>query len=233
MAPPSPESAGRDRIAAAYRPERLLPLRTRLGRARRALLGAKPFTQHWLLDTGIVVMGRQSYAVPIVHLYPGDAVRVVVGSWSALAAGVEILPGGNHRLDTVASFPIRHRLGLAGIETSGHPWSKGDVTIGNDAWVGRGAKILGGVTIGDGAVVAAYSVVTRDVPPYAIAAGAPARVVRYRFADHLVAALLRIRWWDWDDERIIAAVDELTSDAVEGFVRAHDPDPSGSLSSDP
>lgn len=217
----APSTDGRGPVPEPTDP--LLAARTVAGRVRRAIFGTKPFSTQYLLEKDIVVMGRHSYSVPVVHLHTGDDVRVTVGSWSALAGGVEILPGGNHRIDTVAGFPIRRRLGLPGVEASGQPWSKGDVHIGNDVWIGRGAKVLGGVTIGDGAVVAAYSVVTRDVPPYAIVAGVPARVAKYRFEEHVVAALGRIRWWDWDDARVIAAVDELTGDDVEGFVRAHDP----------
>lgn len=95
----------------------------------------------------------------------------------------------------------------------GYPLGKGDVMIGNDVWIGYGATILSGVTIGDGAVVAARAVVTRDVEPYAIVAGNPARVVRKRFDDDTIRALLQIRWWDWPVHRIQENVRELaTSD---------------------
>jgi carbonic anhydrase/acetyltransferase-like protein (isoleucine patch superfamily) len=80
--------------------------------------------------------------------------------------------------------------------------TKGSIVVGNDVWVGTRAIILSGVTIGDGAIVAAGSVVTKDVPPYAIVAGNPARLIRYRFSDETIAAMCRIRWWDWPLEVI-------------------------------
>ena len=86
----------------------------------------------------------------------------------------------------------------------------------------RGAKILGGVTIGDGAVVAAWSVVTKSVLPYTIVAGVPARPVRQRFTAEIVERLLRIRWWDWEDAVVRERIDELTSDDLEAFTQKYD-----------
>lgn len=149
-------------------------------------------------------MGSHSYIAPHVHYYEGDTCRVTIGDWSALAAEVEILPGGNHRVDTVASFPIRRRFGLPGYENAGEPWSKGDVIVGCDVWIGRGARILGGVTIGHGAVVAAWSTVTHDIEPYAIVAGVPATKLRSRFDQTTAEALLRIAWWDWSEDFILS-----------------------------
>jgi hypothetical protein len=148
---------------------------------------------------------------------------VIIGNWCSLASDIEIMPGGNHRIDTVTSFPIQRHFGLEGMEQAGQPWSKGDVVIGNDVWIGRGAKILGGLTIGDGAVVAAWSVVTKSVPPYAVVAGTPARILRPRFSDEIVESLLRIRWWDWDDGEVLARVRDLASEDVAGFTRRYDP----------
>src|SRR6202035_4147784 len=98
----------------------------------------------------------------------------------------------------------------------------GDVKIGNDAYIGRGAMVLSGVTIGDGAVVGARAVVTRDVRPYAVVVGNPAREVRRRFSDEVVEALLRIRWWDWPDEVVAERVHELNGLSVEDFVSRYD-----------
>ncbi|MPM10365.1 2,3,4,5-tetrahydropyridine-2,6-dicarboxylate N-acetyltransferase [bioreactor metagenome] len=80
--------------------------------------------------------------------------------------------------------------------------SKGPITIGNDVWIGTGVQIMSGVTIGDGAVIAANSTVTHDVPPYAIAAGVPAKIIKFRFDDSLISKLLQSRWWDWDEKKI-------------------------------
>ena len=99
--------------------------------------------------------------------------------------------------------------------------SKGPVVIGHDVWIGRGATILSGVTIGDGAVVAAHSVVTKSVGPYSIVAGNPARLVRQRFSEDQTAALLRICWWDWPIETIREAWPLLLSDGIDVFIEKY------------
>jgi virginiamycin A acetyltransferase len=137
------------------------------------------------------------YAFPFI----GD--RLVIGRFCSIASGAQfILNGGNHHTATVSSYPFGIFGGgweAAMPETWPH---KGDITIGNDVWIGYSAAILPGVTIGDGAVVAALSVVASDVPPYAIVAGNPARIVRKRHDEADIALLLDLKWWDWPVERI-------------------------------
>lgn len=201
-------------------------LRTRAGNAKRWLLGLRPpriGSQAWLEQQGMLTIGAHTYGKPTVLVFAGDCARVSIGRYCSLAAGIEIMPGGNHRIDTVTTYPMRQMLAPEGVERPGEPVSKGDVTIGNDVWIGRGAKILGGVSIGDGAVVAAWSVLTKSVPPYTIAAGVPARPVARRFSDDVVQSLLRIRWWDWEDALVRERIDELMSDDLEGFTRRYDP----------
>ena len=84
--------------------------------------------------------------------------------------------------------------------------TKGDVTVGNDVWIGYGATILSGVTIGDGAVIGTHAVVTKDVPPYAIVAGNPGKIVKYRFSEEIINKFLEIKWWDWDYEQIYKTI---------------------------
>ncbi len=98
--------------------------------------------------------------------------------------------------------------------------TKGGVVIGNDVWLGHQTLVLSGVTIGDGAIIGAGSVVRHDIPPYAIVAGNPARVAGFRFPPEQVEALLRIRWWDWPLERISRHLDTLLSDDIGGFIEA-------------
>jgi len=171
----------------------------------------------------MLVVGEHSYGHPCVRTYAGDSAKVIIGKWCSMGSDVEIMPGGNHRTDTVATYPFHRRFGLPGMEEAGQPWSKGDVVIGNDVWIGRGAKILGGVNIGDGAAVAAWSVVTKSVAPYTIVAGVPARAVRRRFSEEVIERLLRIRWWDWDEATVLERVAELASDDLEAFTQKYDP----------
>lgn len=144
----------------------------------------------------------------------GDQLRI--GKFCAIASGVEfILNGGNHLVDALSSYPFsifgygwEHAM-----EGRGFP-NKGDITVGNDVWLGYRSVILAGVTIGDGAIVGAYSVVTKDVPPYTIVAGNPAKEIRRRFSDMEIERLLNLKWWDWPIEKISANVHLLTGNSV-------------------
>jgi virginiamycin A acetyltransferase len=135
--------------------------------------------------------------------FSGDHLRI--GRFCALAAGTTFLMnGGNHRLSAPSTYPFQIFGGAWAGRFEGEldfP-NRGDTVVGNDVWTGWRSTFMPGVKVGDGAVVAARSVVTRDVPPYAIVAGNPASVVRMRYDPATVETLLRIRWWDWDVERI-------------------------------
>jgi acetyltransferase-like isoleucine patch superfamily enzyme len=168
-----------------------------------------------------LTMGRASYGEPRIPIYPGDETRVTVGSFVSIAVDVVLMDGGNHRTDWVTTFPLRSRLDLPGAFEDGQTVSKGDVDIGSDVWIGRGAHVLSGVTVGHGAVIGGYSVVTKDVPPYTIVAGNPAREIRKRFSDEQIEALLAIAWWDWPQDKILGCVEELSSPDVEAFIAHH------------
>jgi len=163
-------------------------------------------------------VGRGSYGVPKVMSWGEDA-RLHIGAYCSISAGVTILLGGNHRVDWATTYPFNY-VSPAHRHITGHPATRGDVRIGNDVWLGLGCVVLSGVTIGDGACVGARAVVTKDVPPYAIVAGNPAELVRYRFGPETIERLLALRWWDWPPERIEGAVPLLLSDDIEGLLRA-------------
>jgi len=149
----------------------------------------------------------------------GEGAALRIGNYCSLAAGVKIFLGGNHRVDWVSTFPFSDSWPAArGIR--GHPATRGDVEIGHDVWIGHGAVILSGVRIGNGAVVGACAVVARDIPPYAIAVGNPARIIRRRFSDAQIQMLERIAWWNWPEDRIAGFMPLILSGDVDAFVRA-------------
>jgi acetyltransferase-like isoleucine patch superfamily enzyme len=165
-----------------------------------------------------VEIGRGTYGTPRVVTHAGDMARVSIGQFCSIAEDVIFLRGGNHRPDWVSTYAFHIHYGLDGAHK---PWSKGDITVGNDVWIGHGARVLSGVTVGDGAVIAAFSVVTRDVRPYALAAGSPATERKRRFTDAQIDALLDIAWWDWPLEKVLAEVPRLCCGDIDGFLMAH------------
>lgn len=152
-----------------------------------------------------------------------ESERIRIGSFCSIADEVVIFGGGEHRTDWATTFPLRIAFGdpLAGKD--GHPVSKGETKIGSDVWIGFRVIVLSGVTIGDGAVIGAGAMVAADVPPYAIVAGNPAEVIRYRFPPNDIQRLLSLCWWDWDIDKIKENVPLLCSENIERFIRDHEP----------
>jgi chloramphenicol O-acetyltransferase type B len=163
------------------------------------------------------VIGRHSYGDLTVRRW-GEGACLYVGAFCSFAEGVKILLGGEHRIDWVTTYPFSVLWPHAAGGIAGHPHSKGDVVIGNDVWVGTEAIIMSGVRIGDGAVIGARAVVTKNVPPYAIVAGNPARLIRYRFGSEQIDKLLRLSWWDWTDAVIEKYMLALLSADIDAFL---------------
>lgn len=162
-----------------------------------------------------------TYGTPRVWSWNEDA-TLKIGKFCSIAAGVEIFLGGEHHTDWISTYPFNIAInGISGIH--GHPYTKGDVIIGNDVWIGHGALILSGIKIGNGSVIAAKSVVTKDVDPYSIVAGNPARLIRFRFSKEVIEALERIEWWNWPLSQIIERVPWIMSDNVAEFAEKFDP----------
>lgn len=164
----------------------------------------------------LLYMDEGSYGNPIVLSW-GEGTIATVGKYSSISTGTTILLGGEHRIDWVTTYPFS-TLWPEAVNYKGHPRTKGNVVIGHDVWIGYEALILSGVTIGSGAVVAARSVVTKDVPPYAIVGGNPAKFIRYRFDQETILKLLSIAWWDWPKEEISKAMPFLLSDNIQNFI---------------
>ncbi|MEA5447868.1 CatB-related O-acetyltransferase [Leptolyngbya sp. CCNP1308] len=129
--------------------------------------------------------------------------KLIIGKFCSIASDVKfIMNGGNHRTDWFTNYPFPiFGQGWESVMPSEWP-HKGDTVIGNDVWIGYGATLLPGVQVGDGAIIAAQSVVTKSVPPYAVVGGNPAQLIRYRFDEATIEALLDLQWWHWDIEKI-------------------------------
>lgn len=131
----------------------------------------------------------------------------IIGKFCSIARQVTLGVKG-HNYHWVTTSPIIQSVAYGMVNERVEAPQKGPVVVGNDVWIGMNANVLGGVKIGDGAVVAADAVVTKDVPPYAIVGGNPARIIKYRFNEETIKKLLNIRWWDWDDQTIKARVND-------------------------
>jgi chloramphenicol O-acetyltransferase type B len=167
-----------------------------------------------------VSIGRRTYGVTETTVFNATAkMPVRIGSFCSIAHGVQIMADAQHVTDIVSTYSFRRSMFRDGIERTRF---KGGTTIGNDVWIGSRAIVLSGVSIGDGAVVGAGSVVTKPVPPYAIVAGNPAKLIRFRFEEPIIESLLRIGWWNWDEAKIEAEQDFFYG-PVEAFVCRHDP----------
>lgn len=150
-----------------------------------------------LVKLGILQIGDYSYG-KINALFWDKETKLIIGKFVSIADGVTFILGGNHRSDWITTYPFpafTRELNLA-FDIKGHPTTKGDITIGHDVWIGQNATILSGVTIGNGAVIGAASVVTKDIPSYAICVGNPARIIGYRFEPEIISQLEKIAWWD-------------------------------------
>ncbi len=166
-------------------------------------------------------IGAYSYGRPKVR-FPESGRKLTIGRYCSIADKVEILLGGGHRLDWGSTYPFAAMRGLFPDADAPEDYhvSRGDVVIGHDVWLGSGCMILSGVTIGHGAVIAARAVVSRDVPPYAVVAGNPARVVRHRFPPDIVDDLVAARWWDKPAAEVSRLVPLLQSEDITALLTA-------------
>lgn len=149
-----------------------------------------------------MIVGEHTYGLKHATIVFKDAASLIVGKYCSFAPMVKLFLGGNHRTDWITTYPFGH------VETdtfgsnkhNGHPSTRGDIVIGNDVWVGAYATIMSGVTIGDGAVIAANAHIVKDVAPYEVVGGNPARHIRYRFEPEIIYGLMGLSWWNLPDD---------------------------------
>ena len=173
------------------------------------------YTKDLLVKDNFII-GDYTYGKPNVYDW-NEGSRLIIGRYTSIADEVTILLGGNHHTDWISTypFPALSEYWPEGSSIQGHPWTKGDIVIGHDVWVGNGATIVSGVTVGDGAVIAARSVVTKDIPPYAIVGGNPAKIIKMRFPEEVVDTLREIQWWDWPELAIREHIPVLCSGDID------------------
>lgn len=152
----------------------------------------------------------------VLYHYPFSQDRLVIGKFCAIASGVRfIMNGANHVISGLSTYPFPIMQGGWEAHIDANWPFKGDTVVGNDVWIGYRAVIMPGVKIGDGAIVSAMAVVTKDVPPYTIVGGNPAQVIRERFDAPVVEKLLQLQWWDWPIDAVTQAIPALMSGEIE------------------
>ena len=158
--------------------------------------------------------GAEDFEKRVTHLYDFIGDKLHMGKFCAIASGIEfVMNGANHRMDSITTYPFNIMGG--GWEKTTPTLNdlplKGDTIVGNDVWIGQNVTVMPGMQIGDGAIIAANSVVTNNIPAYHVAGGNPIRVIKKRFDDELISYLLELKWWDWSPEKIFNNLEILCS----------------------
>jgi len=195
------------------------------------------FLKHYISSENIVVGDYTYYDDPdgperfernVLYHFPFIGDKLIIGKFCAIATGVKfIMNGANHKISGFSTYPF---------QIFGHGWEKvmpqegdlpykGDTEIGHDVWIGYGSTIMPGVKIGSGAIIASQSVVVSDVPAYSVVGGNPAKIIRHRFEENTIQALLKIAWWDWQAEKITEHLDAIVSHNLTDLRRAVDSEP--------
>lgn len=155
----------------------------------------------------------------VLYQYPINRDKLKIGKFCSIACGTKFLfNSANHALDSLSTFPFPLFFEEWNLEKEKvtEAWdNRGDMVIGNDVWIGYEAVILSGVTIGDGAIIGTRAVVTKDVPPYTIVGGVPAKSIRKRFDEKVIEALLKIKWWDWTEEKVARNIENIKTGCIE------------------
>ena len=168
----------------------------------------KKVAKQFVVGNSTIIIGPFTYGEEHLKLLEwGEGASLVIGNFCSIASDITIFLGGNHCIDWISTYPFGHvNLDDFGYtKLVGHPSSNGNVVIGNDVWIGRGSTIMSGIQIGDGAVIAANSHVVKNIQPYTVVGGNPAKIIKARFSEEIINLLLLLRWWDLD-EKIIDSI---------------------------
>ena len=160
----------------------------------------------------------------VLYHYPINGDKLIIGKFCSIACGAKFLfTSGNHALQSLSTYTFPIFFEEWGLDPKDicRAWdNKGDIVIGSDVWIGYEAVILSGVTLGDGAIIGTRAVVTKDVPPYTIVGGVPARPIRKRFDEKTIEKLEALRWWDWDEEKLRRSLPAIQAGELAGLERA-------------
>ena len=162
----------------------------------------------------------ENFEKNVKYLFDFVGDNLIIGKFCMIASNVKfIMNGANHLTDALSTYPFAvFRNGWEGAMDGKNYPNKGDINIGNDVWIGYNATIMAGVTIGDGAIIATNSTVTKDVEPYTIVGGNPAKEIKKRFSEDVVLKLLELKWWNWSIEKITKNIQNLTDNKIEKLI---------------
>lgn len=189
-----------------------------------------------------IVAGKYSYYSGYYHGHPfdecaryllpegGGVDKLIIGSFCSIGSGVSFIMAGNqgHRHDWISTFPFFYMSEVAHFKKASDGFEKaGDTVIGNDVWIGTEAMIMAGITVGDGAVIGSRALVTKDVEPYTVVGGNPAKLIKKRFSEESVVKLMEMQWWNWDEEVLGRAMPLLCSDDIDALYDFYKKTPAG------
>lgn len=163
--------------------------------------------------------GADDFEKHVTHFYDFIGDKLIIGKFCSIASGIEfVMNGANHRMDVFSTYPfyiMGNGWGSAIAPVKDELPIKGDTVVGNDVWIGQNVTVLPGIHIGDGAIIGLNSVVSKDIPPYTIAAGNPIKIIRKRFDDELIELLIKYKWWDKSIEEINELIPLLSSNNID------------------
>lgn len=162
----------------------------------------------------------ENFEKNVKYLFDFTGDKLIIGKFCMIASNVQfIMNGGNHLTNALTSYPfaIFGNGWENAMNGKSYP-NKGDINVGNDVWIGYNATIMAGVTIGDGAIIATNSTITKDVEPYSIVGGNPANLIKKRFNDEKISKLLALKWWDWDIDKITRNIQNLTGNDLDKLI---------------